>query len=553
VTLGSCVTFVDNALPYTRLPEITIASPIQLVASPSHPTSYLTSDPIPAGSKVQVIGADENQAWLLVLHDELLGWMPAFIAGTGIATLTPAVAFRPMTGECTQYLGATFDPDEEWVSSTGGAVYVLGSIYRPRAGKRFDEATLTLDVSGRGVVVQSDYVHTPLTASSAAVFFGFSLRDLRGGSRISFDVANPGKEAFIFQAAHFTNECASRWERLPIGVIRTPDQEQIVSPDTQPPSATGEAPTPTPIVISSGPPSAHEFDIALTLCKDNCDIYLKKAGEIRDANDVMELVQLTTDPAYDNAVAWAPDGKQFVFASDRSGSLQLYIFDIDRKRVIRQITNSSNYKTHPAWSPDGQEIVYQEWMEAEGEWHLWKVNLKTLERRRLTRIGTNKTPRWSPQGDRIVFSAARRDTNDDGVIDDNDARHIWITDRNGNSVRSVTNETYYYDWNPFWMPDGQHIVFSRHVKGNTVGENGPGEIYIASLETGTLTPLTFTSADESAAIPSPGGDQFLIVSKKKDEDSYKMYLANWDGDLLGELAFIAETDWALWRPSSEEE
>lgn len=250
--LAGCVTSVDEALPYTSLPEISIASPVQLVASPSHPTSYLSSDALPAGSKVQVIGADANMAWLLVLHGEMLGWIPAFFSATNIGTLTPAITFEPLDGKCTQYLGATFDVDEVWTSASRGDLYILGSIYRPQAGTRFSNAALSIQINGGGAAVDSDYLHTPLTRNSAVIFFAYSVRDAQRNSRIDFNANDLGRETVLFQSLFFRNTCTGSVEILPIGIAKAAVQHSKVAPAHQ--QITPEQPTtiPTPIRRESG-------------------------------------------------------------------------------------------------------------------------------------------------------------------------------------------------------------------------------------------------------------------------------------------------------------
>lgn len=535
--LAGCVTSIDDALPYTRLPEIALASPVQLVASPSHPTAYLSSDPIPAGRKVQVIGADENMAWLLVLDGEMLGWMPAFFSATNIGALTPAVTFEPLDGECTQYLGATFDADEAWTSASRGDLYILGSIYRPQAGTRFSNAALSIQVSGGGAAVDSDYLHTPLTRNSAVIFFAYSVRDAQRNSRIGFNVSGLGGEEVLIQSLFFRNTCVGAVDRLSIGVAKSTVQQKMAKEASQPVASGKPVAPPTPIIRESGPPSSHDFDIALTICRNNCDIFLKIDGE-------EDMVQLTQDSGFDSRLSWNSDGSRFVFQSDRSGAEELYIYDMKRRRITQQITASTSPKAFSDWSPVSDEIVYQE--ELDDSWHIWKVKLDTMEHVRLTFTGTNKAPRFSPDGKKIAFSAARVDTNGDRVINDNDARHIWVMDSDGKNVQSIADDPRYYDWFPYWMPDGGHIVFSRRVKGETFDQNGPGEIYMADLKTGAVEPLTFSSANENVAIPSPNGQQFLIGI---DEDGTDViYLANWDGEALSELTRIAESSYSIWRP-----
>jgi len=251
VLLAGCVTSVDEALPYDQLPEITVATQFNLVASPSHPTAYLSSDKISAGEKVRVIGTDKNAAWLLVLHDNLLGWMPTFFSATNIATLKPAVVVESLSDKCTKYLGATFAPDEAWISNGSGAVFVIGSIYRAQTEIPFEEAALDIEIEGGGAVAASDYVHTPLTGSSAVVLFGFSVAGLQKDSQIRFTLKNSSNESLSFQAAFFSNDCSEKMDHLPIGKTKVALARQGVVPQDAAlaPTQQASASTPTPAII----------------------------------------------------------------------------------------------------------------------------------------------------------------------------------------------------------------------------------------------------------------------------------------------------------------
>lgn len=241
--LTGCVTAMDDQLPYTQLPEIAVTTEVSLVASPSHPASYLSSDPIPSGKRVQVIGTDKGAAWLLVLYDNMLGWMPTIFSRTNVGTLNAPIVFDPLSDKCTKYLGATFDPGEAWVSTTDGSAIVLGSIYRPQAGNQFEDASLVIEIDGKGSAVEADYIHTPLTNSTAVVLLAFSMHDLDKGSQIRFSLSNPDNEPLSFQAAFFSNDCPDGFvDRLPIGKPKVTGAER--GPTYQN-DATPSNPTPT--------------------------------------------------------------------------------------------------------------------------------------------------------------------------------------------------------------------------------------------------------------------------------------------------------------------
>lgn len=52
--------------------------------------------------------------------------------------------------------------------------------------------------------------------------------------------------------------------------------------------------------------------------------------------------QLTTSPAYDTAPVWSPDGGRILFASDREGSLDLFIIDAAGGTPLRLTTNTAS-------------------------------------------------------------------------------------------------------------------------------------------------------------------------------------------------------------------
>lgn len=68
------------------------------------------------------------------------------------------------------------------------------------------------------------------------------------------------------------------------------------------------------------------------------------------------LTNLTNGQGNSRYPSWSPDGTKVAFASDRSGSWQIYVMDADGGNVV-QLTSNGNH-TQPAWSPDGKHIVY---------------------------------------------------------------------------------------------------------------------------------------------------------------------------------------------------
>jgi hypothetical protein len=219
--LTACVTAMDEALPYGELPELTMATPVRLVASPNHATAYLSQTPIPAGTAVELLGSDENAAWLLVRHEGMLGWMPTIFSRTNVANLPAAFTLDPVPSECI-YLETLFDLEDTWTSPFVGGALVVGSLYRYDISEEFEDATLHLTIEGSGHVAEGDYVHTALADGHALILFGFSVAKLAKGGELAFALVDAGEEPVDFAASIFSSDCQEEelTDVLPVGQER---------------------------------------------------------------------------------------------------------------------------------------------------------------------------------------------------------------------------------------------------------------------------------------------------------------------------------------------
>ena len=69
------------------------------------------------------------------------------------------------------------------------------------------------------------------------------------------------------------------------------------------------------------------------------------------------VVNLTGSTGNSRWPTWSPDGTKIAFASDRSGSWQIYVMNADGSGVT-PITTTAGGNIQPAWSPDGQWIAF---------------------------------------------------------------------------------------------------------------------------------------------------------------------------------------------------
>jgi TolB protein len=153
-----------------------------------------------------------------------------------------------------------------------------------------------------------------------------------------------------------------------------------------------------------------------------------------------DIVRLTNNaPVIDISPSWSPDSSQIAFASDRTGSPQIYVMDSDGQNT-RRLTYQSSYSSAPAWSPDGRWIAYG--VRTEGQFDLYltdpsgEVTIPLVVHR-----GNDQTPSWSPDGRKIVFSSDRRGRADLYVIDVNSGRLRRVTSNVKDNIAP--------DWGPF--------------------------------------------------------------------------------------------------------
>lgn len=182
----------------------------------------------------------------------------------------------------------------------------------------------------------------------------------------------------------------------------------------------------------------------------NWDIYLQRVGGEKPVN-------LTEDSlADDTQASFSPDGAHIAFRSERSGG---GIFKMGATGEMGP--RLTDFGFNPAWAPNGKEIVFATERIIDNPNNrtstseLWVVDT-TTEARRLITKGDAVQPSWSPNGLRIAYWSA-----------DRGRRDIWTIAANGSEAAAVTDDNH-LDWNPVWAPDGNHLYFVSD-RGGTMG------------------------------------------------------------------------------------
>ena len=266
----------------------------------------------------------------------------------------------------------------------------------------------------------------------------------------------------------------------------------------------------------------------------NGEIYVGEANGYSPKN-------LTNNPAEDWYPLWSPDGNRIAFISERTGSAQIFVMNLDGSNMMQltndaQITDVSvcgEQKTSSEidflgfqalnWSPDGTYIVVSLGMSIDGNMvqPLFLIKTDGSGMAQLTSDGNDINPQWSPDGQRIAFSRLIDCTGE--VWHD-----IFTIHPDGNGLSNLTN-------NPAseitfaWAPHGSQIVYfstgvemdtTRHDEVRLMDAGGSNQRLLVDLgsghefENGDFAWLM--DGERIAFIPPHNGDNIEVFSVKMD-------------------------------------
>lgn len=203
-------------------------------------------------------------------------------------------------------------------------------------------------------------------------------------------------------------------------------------------------------------------------------------------------VPIVSDPGWDGHPVWSNDGKRIAFASDRNGSLDVYVMALDNPRPKRltfhsaddfptDFTNNDNriifssgrapsaessgfpttrvhqlYSIHidggtptqelttaamqARFSPNGRTLAYMDNKSYENIWRkhdkssfardIWVYNTRNEKHTKLTDFaGGDASPVWSSDGESIYFLSEKASNN----------FNVWRMDEDGENLQQVSN------------------------------------------------------------------------------------------------------------------
>ena len=217
-----------------------------------------------------------------------------------------------------------------------------------------------------------------------------------------------------------------------------------------------EAPTPPEDILNNSiaPQGKYRWDLTPYM-------------NIYEANpDGSSLVALTQGPAYHAECAYSSDGSAIVYASNESGSMNLYTMKADGSDVQQLTFTTYCYNGGPFFSPDNTKVIFR----------------------------------------------ADRDTPD--------LLQIYVINADGTGEKQLTFNNA-VNWAPFWHPNGKVIAFTTSLHGHY-----QYEIYLLNIETGVLSRLTHSPSFDGLPVFNSTGSKLLWTSKRGPDKTCQIFIAD---------------------------
>lgn len=221
------------------------------------------------------------------------------------------------------------------------------------------------------------------------------------------------------------------------------------------------------------------------------------------------VIRAIDGPGNNSYPRYSPDGRSFVFTSDRDGQRYIYIADWDGSNQ-RRLTNDNLTEDNPTWSSNGKEIVYYA-SEKDAVANLYSKQLDAAGAvvQITNSTGRNVTPDISPDGSKIAFSTNRFWPGWDICL--------WNTKTKSENCPLGGAKAY---CRPQWSHDGKYLAFS-------FGNGSAVDIGTLEVESGVRRTITdIARAEYDAAWSSD--DKYIFFATDIGDEVYNLRVVSID-------------------------
>jgi TolB protein len=186
---------------------------------------------------------------------------------------------------------------------------------------------------------------------------------------------------------------------------------------------------------------------------------------------------------------WSPDGRRLAFVGSRFASVDpnglvsdIYVMNADGSG-LRNLTQTPAWEDSIAWSPDGRRIAivkHTGCLRCSPNSELWVMNADGRAKRVVAFGEGIGVATWSPDGRTLVYESAYRPNPDSPRLRFWYVTELFRVNADGSGQRRLTDGA-----QPLWSPDGKKIAF--------VGRRGgKADLYVMNADGSGQRPLTRT-------------------------------------------------------------
>jgi Tol biopolymer transport system component len=150
----------------------------------------------------------------------------------------------------------------------------------------------------------------------------------------------------------------------------------------------------------------------------------------------------------DDAPQYSPDGKKIAFASDRSGSFEIWVANADGSDAV-ELTSQGGHSGSPRWSPDGRRIAFDASVGGSGD--IFVIDAGGGAPKLITIMPAHghsrSVPSWSSDGKSVYFAC-----------DMTGRYEIWRVSSDGGEESQVTHQG---GFDPRESPDGKQLYYTK--------------------------------------------------------------------------------------------
>lgn len=212
---------------------------------------------------------------------------------------------------------------------------------------------------------------------------------------------------------------------------------------------------------------------------------------------------------------------------DSFNSCEIYRIHPDGSNPTR-LTDNEVWDHSPSWAPDGSRMAFVTMRD--GNFEIYVMNADGSDQINLTNnVSMDSEPAWSPDGRKIAFVSDR-----DGV----GSSEIYVMSVDGGSLTRLTDTQDNYS--PAWSPDGTKLAYRR---------DNPASGGIYEMHEDGSNPVLLSDGLFWAGSPtwSPDGTKIAFVTSVSTD--INIYVMNADGSGQNQLTSMsANENNPVWSP-----